>query len=276
LKKKLEKKRLQDHCKKTAQLLPHVGSQTQTGNTLANTLAMSCTTGTFSYQYSKSFFMFAFDETTAGRIVRVDSNIAKLYFEKRDADGKSSVVPIPDKMKMRDVAVHEDIEPYNGEFLFAFGGTYVLDFDDRTLLRLAPSRHQEVYVSFHNLPRTHSVETLHEQSPEWKVAVEAGECDEAGVCDAPAELSEVKLIRIASIVSIKFDESMETYTKALDLLKSYKIVDFIKTTIQEWPDKSALMTRMCDIMYKSKDRTVEEMVWAHYCMKLTDDKLFKR
>jgi hypothetical protein len=235
---------------------------------------MSYTNGVFSYQYRNSFFTFAFDGKIEGRITRVDANIARLFFETRDAENNVTTVPVPDKLIMREFAVGETIPPINNEFfLFAFGGTYVLEFDGNTILRLTPSRQQDIYVTFRNLPKGSDVDKFHAQGPDWKMVNAPGVGDDS---DAPAELSEMLLMRLASAISLRFDKSMDTYNKALEMLKSYKIADFINNLDLEWPDKNALQTRMYDIVYNKKQSqyTLEEVVWAEYCMKVTNEGTF--
>jgi hypothetical protein len=221
---------------------------------------MVYTACSYNHLVHKSIFCFRYSDTVEGRMTPLDSAIARLVFEARDADGNMSQVPVPEGLKLRELASSCDVPQHHDAFLLSFASDYVLERSGKILIRWTSQR-------------VHDIEVNHERlypSQERNIYVQ----DES-LINSKDEFAEEKeaictisLVQMASYVAAVRDKSMDTFGKALEILKTYSVTDFVEETKKTYPDAYNLKDRVYEILLSPKRFTVSDVVWAVYCRKL--------
>jgi hypothetical protein len=99
--------------------------------------------GSFSYINDDTSF-FIMDDQTQGRITRVDTDIARLYFMTLAADGSYVPGPVPANMRLHNMVTHLDVPVHNNELLITWFGNYELRRGNDTILSLDVQRQQAI------------------------------------------------------------------------------------------------------------------------------------
>lgn len=91
-------------------------------------------------------FVFNVDGGLQGRIARIDSNVARIYFVNMDSGYAQSAVPT--NMRLHDVVNNSVVPVHHGEFLIVWNGCYELRIGGATVLSLDVERRQAIRTRF--------------------------------------------------------------------------------------------------------------------------------